>query len=436
MKTTQKWETRPLESWAKAKDMRARFEKSVRDSKKEKVLLAQSGGNAIWALAFPAIRVVEDNPMGAMMAFQSNKLARDSRLACEVRGWGREICGYQLNCWGAQYLDTQIDGSKFPLRDLVIPMPDPCDQHTKRGQLPMDYSNIPRWQGDATIYTGPQNAIRDRAFIENRVGCILDQIQDIERVTGQKFDDEKLIKTLKERWTYDAYHKDICALIQHIPAPIGQKELYSFYTLGGLTLTDPEETLALWKMLKDEVQWRADNNIAAVGNERYRWIEAHPPPWHFLSYYRYMEKYGAVCIGSQYTHGSGFEWKPDGTWGRTKTPIEMGLPLKTREDAIRAMHGLAPRGNNFKVDEIIHPYAVNDMARAFKVDGAVLALWRGGVGCTYLRKEQGRRLSEMGVRVMHYEGSQPGDRTDLDEYRLLDQLDIWMESQGLHKLDN
>ncbi len=314
-------------------------------------------------------------------------------------------------------------------------MPDPCDQHTKRGQLPKDYSNIPRWQGDATIYTGPQDPVRDVAMIENRVGCILDQIEDIERITGQKFDDEKLIKVLKERWTYDAYHKDICAMIQHIPAPIGQKELYSFYTLGGLTLTDPEETLGLWKMLKDEIQWRADNNIAAVGNERYRWVEAHPPPWHYLSYYRYMEKYGAVCIGSQYTHGAGFEWREDGSWGRTKTPIEMGLPLKTREDAIRAFAGLAPRGNNFKVDEIIRPYAVNDMAKAFKVNGAVLALWRGGVGCTYLRKEQGRRLSEMGVRGMHYEGSQPGDRTDLDEMRFLDQLDIWMETQGLSKLD-
>ena len=42
----------------------------------------------------------------------------------------------------------------------------------------------------------------------------------------------------------------------------------------------------------------------------------------------------------------------------------------------------------------------------------------------------------MGVRVLHYEGSQPGDRTDLDENRLLDQLDVWMESQGLRKLED
>jgi hypothetical protein len=70
------------------------------------------------------------------------------------------------------------------------------------------------------------------------------------------------------------------------------------------------------------------------------------------------------------------------------------------------------------------------------VDGAILPLWRCGVGCTVTRKEQGLRLSEMGVRVLHYEGSQPGDRTDLDENRLLDQLDVWIESQGLRKLED
>ena len=69
-------------------------------------------------------------------------------------------------------------------------------------------------------------------MIENRVGCILDQIEDIERVTGQKFDDEKLIKTLKERWTYDAYHKDICALIQHVPARSDKRSFIPFILWG------------------------------------------------------------------------------------------------------------------------------------------------------------------------------------------------------------
>jgi hypothetical protein len=87
----QRWETRPLESWNKAKDMRARFEKAVRTAEKEKVLLAQGGTTSIWTFAFPSIRLVEDNPLGAMMAFQSDKFSRECRMACEVRGWGREI---------------------------------------------------------------------------------------------------------------------------------------------------------------------------------------------------------------------------------------------------------------------------------------------------------------------------------------------------------
>ena len=110
----QLWETRPLKSWAKAKEMRAKFEQSVGDAQKEHILLAQTGLWSIWTFAMPAIRPVEDNPIGAMMQFQDSKFSRECRLATETAGWGREVCGYQLNCWGAMYLDRQIDGSNSP----------------------------------------------------------------------------------------------------------------------------------------------------------------------------------------------------------------------------------------------------------------------------------------------------------------------------------
>jgi hypothetical protein len=41
------------------------------------------------------------------------------------------------------------------------------------------------------------------------------------------------------------------------------------------------------------------------------------------------------------------------------------------------------------------------------------------------------KLREAGYSVMLYEGSQPGERTDMDEMRFLDQLDNWMESIGI-----
>ncbi len=82
------------------------------------------------------------------------------------------------------------------------------------------------------------------------------------------------------------------------------------------------------------------------------------------------------------------------------------------------------------------PDALANFARNFQADGALLAIWRCGVGCTLTRKEQAMRLRQAGFSVLHYEGSQPGDRTDLDEKRFIDQLDSWMESQGMQKLDD
>jgi benzoyl-CoA reductase subunit B len=224
----------------------------------------------------------------------------------------------------------------------------------------------------------------------------------------------------------------------NIPTPIGQKDLYSFYTLGMLTKGDPQETLDFWQALADEVQWRADHQIAAVGNERYRWIEAHPPAWHYLKYYRYMEKYGAVCIGSQYSHmlSGALELKEDGRLGTFEFPALPDRPICTREDALRAIFMDARTPHHFKVDEIVRPYILVDLAKGFKANGAIMPLWRCGVGCTLTRKEQALRLNEVGVSILHYEGSQPGDRTDLDEHRFLDQLDTWMESQGLSKLED
>ena len=73
----QKWETRPLEVWNKAKEMRAKWQKSIDTASSEKVLLAQ--GNVQWSIGFPALRVIEDNPVGAMMANKSDEFARVCR---------------------------------------------------------------------------------------------------------------------------------------------------------------------------------------------------------------------------------------------------------------------------------------------------------------------------------------------------------------------
>jgi hypothetical protein len=377
-----------------------------------------------------------------MIANKNEEYARRCRLASEVRGWGREICGYQGNCWGAQFLGYQDDGSPFPRRKYVIPMPCVCDQHAKRGQQARDFENMPQWMADRLMYFGPFDAERDAPMMEHKVYCNLRMLNDLERIFGQKLDDEKMVELMDAMDQRALYQREITLLMARtIPTPLSVKDVYSVYTIGGLTKVDPQETLDFWKMVRDEVKWRADNHIAAVANERFRWIEAHPPSWHYLKYYRYMEGYGAVCLGSQYSAGGNMEFKPDGSIGpRTVTTYPKDTPITTREDAVRfgaGNAGIDSRSpNNMKCDEYIRRDAIVEFAKIMRADGALLPIWRHGIGCTLTRKEQAMYLREAGLSVMHYEGSQPGDRIDLDEKRLHDQLDTWMQSLGFRRLED
>ncbi|MCL2167012.1 MAG: 2-hydroxyacyl-CoA dehydratase [Clostridiales bacterium] len=435
----QKWETRPLDFWNKAKELRAGWQKSIES--KEKVV---GQGNTFdlsfdWQAAFPAVTVIEDNPVGSMMQNKNEPYARKARLASEVRGWGREICGYQGNCWGAQFLGYIDDGTAWPDRKFVIPMPCVCDQHAKRGQQARDFENMPQWMADRLIYFGEYDEEREKPMLEHKVYCNFRIINDMERIFGQQFDEEECAKLMAGSKEVRDYSREISYLMARtIPSPLSVKDLYSVYTIGGLTKIDPDATVQFWKMVRDEVKWRAENQIAAVGNEQFRFIEAHPPSWHYMKYYRYLEQYGAICLGSEYSHGAGsnYEVKPDGSIElREDKTYPDDMEMTTREDIIRVGSGaLARPAGGFKTNEYIYRDRIVQFAKFMQADGALLAIWRHGVGCTLTRKEQAMYLRDAGLNVIHYEGSQPGDRTDLDEKRLLDQLDTWMQSQGLRKV--
>jgi benzoyl-CoA reductase subunit B len=442
----QKWETKPLEFWNKAKELRAGWQKSI-ESKERVVGQGNVGGDTgfDWTQAFDALTVIEDNPVGAMMQNRNEPYARKARLASEVRGWGREICGYQGNCWGGQFLGYIEDGTPWPKRKLVVPMPCVCDQHGKRGAQARDYENMPQWMSDKFMYFGPYDEEREKPMVEHKIYCNLDMINDIERIFGQRFDEGKAVELMKASKIRSDCSKEICCLMARtIPTPLSVKDLYSVYTIGGLTKIDPEDTVKFWLMVRDEIKWRADNQIAAVGNEQFRWIETHPPSWHFMKYYRYMEEYGAVCLGSQYVFGAdnSFEEKPDGSYGDrieedclVPNKYTETIPLETREDIIR--YGAGPLARiapgHHKTDEYCYRNGIVKFAKFMQADGALLPIWRHGLGCTLTRKEQAMYLKEAGLSVMHYEGSQPGDRTDLDEKRFLDQLDTWMHSLGIRR---
>jgi len=438
-KATKKWETRPLDSWNKAKELRAKFYQTEASAQQEKIWLIE-GSDATTAAGIGNCHVVFCQPYGASMAAESSEFARQCRAVTEAKGYGRDLCGYMQNHYGSMFSNRGLMGAEFHKRDFAMCGFNGCDMHAKHGEAVGEYLGIPHFFSDWVAYYGEPDKERDDARIEYLVAQSLELMEWLEKTTGKKFDDENYIETAKSSLRLQALKGDAMLCQQSVPAPIDQKSLYSIFILGGLVRTQQEETEKFWGEIRDELRWRAENNIAAVATERYRWVEHEPPPWFFLRYYRYMEEYGAVCIGSPYTHQTNLEQLPDGTWTRSKTALEKGMPLNTREDLIRAQ--LTGRGGGSGSQAQGHgpvheqyQKSVLDMYHAYHCNGGIFALHRSGVGCVYGMRELSTRMMELGMPVMHYETSHPGNRTDIDENRLLDQLDTFMETQGLRKLE-
>src|SRR3989304_9186409 len=186
-----RWESRPLDCWEKAKELRREFDQGRVKAAEMGKLLIDGRDTQIFAALGGTLQSVMTNPQGAMTQARNHEFARQCRGEAECQGFGREICGYHRNVFGSMYLNKDLTGGPFPKRDLSIPTPATCDQHSLRGNPVAAYFNIPRFQGDAPNYTGPRDHARSKAMLEHRIGEFLDEIEWLEKQTGKIFNDDE-----------------------------------------------------------------------------------------------------------------------------------------------------------------------------------------------------------------------------------------------------
>ncbi len=126
---------------------------------------------------------------------------------------------------------------------------------------------------------------------------------------------------------------------------------------------------------------------------------------------------------------------PQGNWIPPLTPEQRGMPMKTREDALRAMaifYIEKPILANFITAED-KSSQVLEMAQQWHADGIILHLNRGCEGLSQGALENRMALLESGIPVMTYEGNM-GDKREFDEGQTLNRIDSFMERLGLNKL--
>ena len=153
---------------------------------------------------------------------------------------------------------------------------------------------------------------------------------------------------------------------------------------------------------------------------------------------RYLEKYGAVSVGSLYTFGliGIWETKPDGTWGPRTTPMQKGINISSRDQALRILADWnlsKPQWQHF-YDPDLKTEMMLQIVRQWKLDGVLLHLNRGCEGLTCGIMENRLGIAEAGVPVMTFEGNM-GDEREFDEKSVMSRIDSFMERLDLKMLD-
>jgi len=425
--------TEPLRLWKKAKELREQYYHNYATAKEQGGI--RWSGSA-WALdAIPTafgddVFSLTGEPYAAAVS-HDRKFAKECMDAAESYGFARDLCSYMRIYWGGMHLNKYAFGGAFPKPDFIF-QSQICCSHSKWYQHVAKEEKVPQFYLDVGV--GPY-----KDLTKDRVDYVANQLHDgiafIEKVTGRKCDDERLIRAIKNEMRSTSRWADICALNKAKPAPLDEKTMYSLYVLA--TLHKSSQWCAdFYDELYEEVKDRVARGIAAVPNERCRVISDTQPPWAFLKIFRYLETFGAVSVGSLYTFGLEGIWevKEDGTWGGRTLPWDKGIQMNDRATALRlyADWNLSkPQWQHF-YDPRLKTEMMMRIVKEWHVDGVMLHLNRGCEGLSLGIMENRMGIAKEGVPIMTYEGNM-GDEREFDEVRTQARVDAFMEQLGLRK---
>lgn len=430
--------TETLKCWQKAKELRQDYYRSFEEAK--------SKGGLRWmgsAWAFDAVPAglgkdvfsMTGEPYGASCAF-NKPVSLKYLKAAENFGFARDLCSYMRNYWGSILENESVFGGKFPRADFGWTQ-HICCSHAKW------YQNACELEGGVPLFAVDVGAGAYPPFepemYQHRVdyvaGQLLDGIEWLEKITGREFQDELFLEAAwndirsTNRWA------EICMLNRAVPAPLDEKSIYSLYVFGVLEKSNGAFA-DFYDELYEEVKDRVERGIAAVPNEKLRWMSDTQPPWGFLKIYRYMEEWGAVSIGSLYTYGLTGMWLYDEeNQDLRPRPLPPARPT-TREEACNMLadwHLSKPEYQHFYHPEY-KTKMMDAIARKWGCEGIILHYNRGCEGLSTGIAENRLGLIKRGHRVMTYEGNM-GDEREFDETATKNRIDIFLENLGLtHQL--
>ena len=432
---TKRYPTKPLESWAKTKELRRKLFWDIWNAHEQGKILVQGVNVFITSL----LAGLGDAAMAGIgpnfgRITTNIPLLQECHEVAGQKGVRQDTCAGMRMTLGALYkgIFYQSPSGEQVKPDLCFDTA-VCPHQVKGNQIFRDYYGIPH-----LVIEAPAALEGDRTHhLEFLVAQLQDSVPFLEKTFKRKFDDEKFIEAAYDEWDIAVLYAKCCEYIKAIPAPIDSARFFPFMTPILRAGRHSKEAKECFQMLLDELEERVRDGIAIEPIENARICHDGNMPYYYADMYRLLRKYGAVLIGGRTMFGlmSAYYVHEDGSWEVGKTPKERGIELKTRDDAFRALADLtlnySPAVSGYQFPSMAKENV--KVAENWHADGVIMHIDRGCRAMTAGMLESKVMLEKNGFPVVTYDGNN-ADPRDFNQGIVENRLDAFMNRLGLSRL--
>lgn len=288
------------------------------------------------------------------------RVAHEYLNEAEDYGYSPDICGYVK-----ADVALQLRGGKHPMG--MIPKPDvailtnACNTYLKWGEIwerlhgtPVFTVDVPGSRaGGAQTWPGDPDFERDRLYVERQ---IRELIALLERVSGRKFDIDRLRETMRHANDMGAAFKELIALNRSQPAVFNAVSEGTVYLGVANGFRGTAEGAAYFRDLVEEMSYKAANGLGTVNPEKHRLVFVGVPCYPiFRRFNELFAEWGGAFVSSTYlwfaSGGAGLGWQYD-----LSRPIE-SLAEGTLISVRHAMDSMFFQDR--ALEELIEPYGVD-----------------------------------------------------------------------------
>lgn len=234
------------------------------------------------------------------------RVAQDYLTAAEDFGYSPDVCGYVKADVGVQLRGGEHPMGRLPKPDLAV-LTNACNTYVKWGeiwerlyQMPVFTIDVPgsRSAAESTTLRSSDHFERDRRYVECQ---IRELIPLCERISGVKFDIDRLREGLHHANTMSAAYHRVLELNRSRPAPFNALGDGTIYLGVVNALRGSAEGSRYFEDLAAELSYKAAHRIGTLTDEKYRLIFVGVPCYPiFRRFSELFANWGGVFVASTY----------------------------------------------------------------------------------------------------------------------------------------